>query len=60
MSPILFAILTGCWTKNIKRRASRKIMFVDDVLLCYNTREEPHKRLEIWRKALEERRIKIT
>ena len=52
-------MLLDCWTDNIRKIALSEMMFVDEVILCSNTREEVQNRLEVWRRALEERGMKI-
>lgn len=60
LSPFLFAIIMDCLTENIQRQAPWDMLFADDVVICAETRQEVEERLEVWRRALEDRGMKVS
>jgi len=60
LSPFIFDIVMDCLTGQMWRRARWDMMFADDVVLCAETRAEVEVRLEEWRKAIEDRGLKVS
>jgi len=60
LSPLLFAIVMDCLTKDIHHETPWDMMFADDIVLCTETKEEAERRLEEWRNALERRGMKVS
>ena len=40
LSPLLFAIMMDCLTEEVRLEATWNMMFVDDVVLCTEIKEE--------------------
>ncbi|XP_017300038.1 uncharacterized protein LOC108252541 [Diaphorina citri] len=59
LSPYLFDLIMDVLTENIRRPAPWCMMFADDVVLCGSNPEVLNRELESWRRALEEKRLKI-
>ena len=60
LSPFLFNIVMEVMTENVRDEAPWSMMYADDVVLCAETKEELEQKLEAWRKALEDRGMKIS
>ena len=60
LSPFLFNIVMEVMTDGVREGAPLCIMYADDVVLCAETKVELEQRLEAWRRALEERGMKIS
>ena len=60
LSPLLFNVVMEVMTENVRERAPWSMMYADDVVLCAETKEELEQKLEAWRKALEDRGMKIS
>ena len=56
LSPFLFAIIMDVLTKDVR---TWDMMFVDDVVLCREDKEELEVSLERWRKVFEERGLRV-
>ena len=56
-SPLLLAIVMDCLTEKVRLEAPWNMMFVDDVVLCTETKEKVEELLESWRRALEDREL---
>ncbi len=59
-SPFLFAIIKDILTKDIRRDSPWDMLFADDVVLCREDKAELEESLERWRKAFEERGLKVS
>ncbi|KAI5752807.1 hypothetical protein M8J77_020555 [Diaphorina citri] len=59
LSPYLFDLIMDVLTEPVRRPAPWCMMFADVVVLCGTNTEEMDRELESWRKALEERGLKI-
>lgn len=59
LSPYLFDIIMDVLAEGVKERPPWCMLFADDIVLCCTTREEVERRLEYWRRALEDRGLKI-
>ena len=57
-SPFLFAVIMDRLTDevHVRREPSWTMLFVDDIVICEETREEIKRRLESWRYALQKKR----
>ena len=59
LSPLLFNIAMDCLTEEVGLETPWNMMFVDNVVLCTETKEEIEEQLESWRRALEYRGLKV-
>ena len=62
LSPLLFAIVMDCLTREIQRDAPWDMLFSDDVVLRSRgeSREDLQTRLETWRRAMEDRGMRVS
>ncbi|KAI5735287.1 hypothetical protein M8J77_016627 [Diaphorina citri] len=60
LSPYLFDLIMDVLVKEVKKKAPWSMMFADDVVLCELSREEVERKLEDWRRVLEERGMRIS
>ena len=60
LSPFLFAMVLDCLTEDVRSEAPWTMMFADDVVICVERQEEVEERLERWRRALEDRGMRIS
>ena len=60
LSPLLFAIVMDCLTWEIQREAPWDMLFADYVMLCGESRENLVTRLETWRRAMEDRGMRVS
>ena len=60
LSPYLFELVMDVITKDVKDTPPRSTMFADDIAPCGNTREEVERKTEAWRRAMEERGLKVS
>ena len=60
LSPYLFDLVMDVLVTDVKEAAPWNMMFADDVVLCEPTQEKLQEKLEEWRRALEERGMKIS
>ncbi|KAI5098265.1 gastrula zinc finger protein XlCGF28.1-like [Silurus meridionalis] len=58
LSPFLFAVVMDRLTDDIRQESPWTIMFVNDIVICGESREQVEKSLERWRYALERREYK--
>ena len=49
-----------CLIGHIQRKAPWDMLFADNVMLCEKTRKEVEERLEMWRGAMEDKRMRIS
>ena len=60
LSPLPFVIVMDCITGPLQRYAPWDMLFADDVVLCGETCDEVERRLENWRKAMEDRGMRVS
>ena len=60
LSPFLFAVIMDRLTDEVRREPPWTMLFVDDIVICEETRKEVERRLKSWKYALERRRIKVS
>ena len=60
LSPFLFNVVMEVMTENVREIAPWSMMYADDVVLCAESKEGLEQKLEAWRKALEDRGMKIS
>ena len=48
------------WGRGIKERLPLCVLFADDIVLCSARREHVGRKLEEWKRAMEERGLKIS
>ncbi|KAJ7957491.1 Retrovirus-related Pol polyprotein LINE-1 [Quillaja saponaria] len=60
LSPYLFALVMDELTYNIQDRALWCMLFADDIMLIYETREGLNSKLEMWRNALESKGLRLS
>ena len=60
LSPLLFAIIIDCLTAEVRKKSPWQMMFADDVVFCCTDKQELEEELERWRKALEDRGMRIS
>ena len=59
-SLFLFAVIMDRLTDEVRREPLWMMLFVHDIVICKETREEVEWRLESWRYALERRGMKVS
>ncbi|KAK3574867.1 hypothetical protein QTP86_018328 [Hemibagrus guttatus] len=59
LSPFLFAIVMGQLSEEVRQESPWTMMFVDDIVICSESREQVEENLEKWRIALERRGMKL-
>ena len=57
--PYLFAMIMNVLACRIKDLSPWCMLYADDIVLCGTRREEVEKKLEEWRRAMEDRVLKI-
>ena len=60
LSPFLFTVIMDCMSEEFRKEAPWNMMFADDVVICAPELEEAEKQLEEWRKALEDRGMRVS
>lgn len=59
LSPYLFDLIMDTLAQGVKDQAPWCMLFADDIVLCSTNKEEVEQKTENWRKALEDRGLKI-
>ena len=59
LSPFLFATVMDVVTENVRKKAPWTMMFADDIVLCAESERGAEASLEDWRKALEDRGMRV-
>ena len=60
LSPYLFLILMDVLTERVRKEAPESMLFADDIVLCGDNDVDMTEYLESWRKALEERGMRVS
>ncbi|XP_047000606.1 uncharacterized protein LOC124616342 [Schistocerca americana] len=60
LSPYLFDLIMAVLVNDVKKEAPWNMVFAGDVVLCQQSIDRLEKKLEDWRKTLEERGMKIS
>ena len=60
LSPYLFLILMDVLTERARKEAPESMLFADDIVLCGDKDVDMTEYLESWRKALEERGMRVS
>ena len=60
LSPYLFLILMDVLTERVRKEAPESMLFADDIVLCGDKDVDMTEYLESWRKALEERGMRVS
>ena len=60
LSPFLFNIVMDVMTQEVREAVPWSILYADDIVLCAERREDLEMKLESWRKALEDRGMRIS
>ena len=60
LSPYLFNIVMDVISYTVRDQAPWCILYADDIVICDTSREAVEEKLEQWRKALEDRGLKIS
>ena len=60
LSPYLFLILMDVLTEGVSKEVPESMMFVDDIVLCGGRDVDMTDYLDMWRKSLEERGMRVS
>ena len=60
LSPYLFDLIMDVLAQGVKDQAPWCMLFADDIVLCSTSKEEVERKAENWRRALEDRGLKIS
>ncbi|KAK3548709.1 hypothetical protein QTP70_017261, partial [Hemibagrus guttatus] len=60
LSPFLFAIVMDQLSEEVRQESPWTMMFVDDIVICSESREQVEENLERWKFALERRGMKVS
>ncbi|KAK3516909.1 hypothetical protein QTP70_028200 [Hemibagrus guttatus] len=60
LSPFLFAIVMDQLSEEVRQESPWTMMFVDDIVICSESREQVEENLERWRFELERRGMKVS
>ena len=60
LSPYLFLLLMDVLTQDVRKDVPGSMVFADDIVLCSDDETDMTEYLETWRKALEERGMRIS
>ena len=60
LSPYLFLLLMDVLTQDVRKDVPGSMMFADDIVLCGDDETDMIEYLDTWRKALEERGMRIS
>ena len=60
LSPYLFLLLMDVLTQDVRKDVPGSMIFADDIVLCGDDETDMTEYLETWRKALEEREMRIS
>ena len=60
LSPLLFINVMDVISEEVGRGPPQAMLFGDDLVLCENTHEEAEEQLELWRKAFENKGLRVS
>ena len=60
LSPYLFLLLMDVLTEDVRKDVPGSMMFADDIVLCGDDETDMTEYLETWRRALEDRGMRIS
>ena len=60
ISPYLFLLLIDVLTEDVRKDVHGAMMFADDIVLCGDDETHMTEYLETWRRALEDRGVRIS
>ena len=60
LSPYLFDMTLGVMERSIKEQSPLCMLFADRIVLCSTRRDKVENKLDEWRRAMEERILKIS
>ena len=60
LSPYLFLLLMDVLPQDVRKDVPGSMMFADDIVLCGDDETDMTEYLDTWRKALEERGMRIS
>ena len=60
LGPSLFDMILDVMGRGIKEQPPLCVLFADDIVLCSARREHVGRKLEEWKRAMEERGLKIS
>ena len=60
LSPLLFIIIMDVISQEVGRAPPHAMLFADDLVLCENTRREVEEQLELWRRAIETKGLRVS
>ncbi|KAK3531799.1 hypothetical protein QTP70_029737, partial [Hemibagrus guttatus] len=60
LSPFLFAMVMDQLSEEVRQESPWTMMFVDDIVICSESREQVEENLERWRFTLERRGMKVS
>ena len=59
LSPLLFISVMDIISQEVGRRPPHAMLFADDLVLCENTRKQAEEQLELWRRAIENKGLRV-
>ncbi len=60
LSPLLFITVMDAISEEIGRGPPYAMLFADDLVICENTHEQAEDQLEWWRKAIENKGLRVS
>jgi len=60
LSPFLFTIMMDTITEELREKPPWSMLYADEVVLCAESKAGVEEKLELWRRALEDRGLKIS
>ena len=60
LSPLLFITVIDVISQEVGRGPPHAMLFADDLVLCENTRKEAEEQLELWRRAIENKGLRVS
>ena len=60
LSPLLFITVMDVISQEVGRATPHAMLFADDLVLRENTRKQTEEQLELWRKAFENKRLRVS